>query len=54
MHFRLLDILAKRRFPSTESSLVLLDGQPLPDNYNIISGYVVQVRHICSLPIIYI
>ena len=44
MNFRLLDILAKRRFPSSPNSLILLNGQPLPDNYNLISGYVIQVR----------
>ena len=44
MNFRLLDILAKRRFPSSPDSLILLNGKPLPDNYNLISGYVIQVR----------
>jgi ATP-binding cassette subfamily G (WHITE) protein 2 len=38
----LLDILAKRRFPSSPYSHVLLDGHPLPKNYSIIAGYVVQ------------
>ena len=41
---RLLDILAGRRRPSNDDALVLLNGQPLLDNYQLVSGYVIQVR----------
>jgi ATP-binding cassette subfamily G (WHITE) protein 2 len=38
----LLDVLAKRRFPTSPGSRVALNGQSLPENYNLVSGYVTQ------------
>ena len=41
---RLLDILAGRKDPAGLYGLVLVDGEPAPNDFKRISGYVVQVR----------
>ena len=43
--YRLLDVLAQRKDPAgLTDGLVLLDRNKLPENFRLISGYVVQVR----------
>ncbi|PIK50797.1 putative ATP-binding cassette sub-family G member 2 isoform X2 [Apostichopus japonicus] len=38
----LLDVLAARKEPKGLTGQVLIDGKPLPKNFRLISGYVVQ------------
>jgi ATP-binding cassette subfamily G (WHITE) protein 2 len=38
----LLDVLAGRKDPRGLSGTLLIDGQPQPENYKCICGYVVQ------------
>ena len=42
---RLLDILAGRKDKSGLTGQVLVNGQPQPNNFKCISGYVVQVSN---------
>ena len=44
MIFRLLDVLAQRKDPfGLKDGLVLLNGEKPPNDFRLMSGYVVQV-----------
>lgn len=44
VNLRLLDVLAGRKDPGGLTGTLLLDGQPIPENFKCMVGYVVQVR----------
>lgn len=43
VNLRLLDVLAGRKDPGGLTGTLLLDGQPVPENFKCMVGYVVQV-----------
>ena len=41
---RLLDVLAGRKDKRGLDGMVLINGMPQPEDFRLVSGYVIQVR----------
>ena len=47
--FRLLDVLAGRKDKRLIDGYVLVNGEPQPENFQLLSGFVSQVNFVGSL-----